>query len=255
MVLENPFFVASSRHRARDARAALVARYGERDLSESDVIIALGGDGFALATLHRFLDRKLPVYGMNCGSVGFLMNDFSDEGLLERLAVAESAAIHPLRCEGSDVRHREFRSLAFNEVSLLRETRQAAKMRILIDGATRMSELIADGALVSTPAGSTAYNLSAHGPILPLDARILALTPISAFRPRRWRGALLPAASVIRFEILEPDSRPVSATADNHEFRDIAWIEIAECSDIQVELLFDKGRDLNERILSEQFSV
>ena len=252
---DRPFFAASARPRAQAARKSLEARYGQFAISDANVIVALGGDGFALASLHRYLDHQLPLYGMNCGSIGFLMNDYDEQDLIRRLETAESAFIHPLEATGEDVRGRRFQSLAFNEVSLLRETRQAAKLRISVDGAERLAELIADGALVSTPAGSTAYNLSAHGPILPIDARILALTPISAFRPRRWRGALLPAESHIRFDILEAEARPVSATADNHEVRDIAWIDVRELPEISVELLFDAGRALSERILHEQFST
>jgi len=215
--------------------------------------VALGGDGFMLVTLHAFRDSGKPVYGMNLGSIGFLMNGYSAEGLEQRLAAAESARLHPLRM----IAHaggKAHEMLAFNEVSLLRQTRQAAKLRIVIDDKVRIEELICDGALVSTPAGSTAYNLSAHGPILPIDAALLAITPISAFRPRRWRGALLPRRARTRFEILEAAKRPVSAVADDHEVRDVTAVDVAEDRSVTVTLLFDEGHSLDERILAEQFA-
>jgi NAD+ kinase len=219
------------------------------------VIVALGGDGFMLETFHQHLDCGLPVYGMNRGSVGFLMNDYSEFGLVERIVAAERAVIHPLRMLAADAEGEAHAALAINEVSLLRQTRQAAKLRISIDGKLRLSELSCDGALVSTPAGSTAYNLSAHGPIIPLDARVLALTPISAFRPRRWRGALLPHTAKVRFEILEADKRPVSAVADNFEVRDVMEVQVAEDREIALHMLFDEGRSLEERVLAEQFQA
>ena len=210
-------FVASDRPEAQDARAKLARLYGEVSEDQADVVVALGGDGFMLETLHANLARPRPIYGMNRGSVGFLMNDYVEAGLLERIAVAEQAEIHPLSMVALDANRVEHRALAINEVSLLRQTRQTAKLRIFIDGRARMSELICDGVLVSTAAGSTAYNLSAHGPIIPLDAQELALTPISAFRPRRWRGALLSHKAKVSIEVLEADKRPVSAVADNFE--------------------------------------
>jgi NAD+ kinase len=219
------------------------------------VIVALGGDGFMLETLHRYMEGGAPIYGMNRGSVGFLMNEYAEEGLLERIAVAERAVVHPLRMEAVDVRGKTHHALAFNEVSLLRQTRQTAKLRISIDGKVRLSELSCDGALVATPAGSTAYNLSAHGPIIPLDARVLALTPISAFRPRRWRGALLHHTAKVAFDILEADKRPVSAVADNIEVRDVMSVKLAEDRKVARPMLFDAGRSLEERVLSEQFAV
>jgi NAD+ kinase len=206
-----------------------------------------------LQTLHAFLGDQKPIYGMNRGSVGFLMNEYGEDDLLERLAVAEPARVHPLRMKALGHDGKLTEALAFNEVSLLRETRQAAKLRVIVDDKTRISELICDGILVSTPAGSTAYNLSAHGPILPIDAALLALTPISAFRPRRWRGALLPHTARTRFEILEPEKRPVSAVADHFEVRDVASVDIAEDRSIGMTMLFDAGHSLNERILAEQF--
>ena len=222
-------------------------------VDEASVIVALGGDGLMLDALHTSLRTGARVYGMNFGSVGFLMNEFREEGLIERIASADPIRIHPLRARGEDINCTPFEALAINEVSLLRETRQTAKIRITIDDRVRMDELQADGVLVATPAGSTAYNLSAHGPILPLDSKVLALTPISAFRPRRWRGALLPRTVKVGFEIVEPRRRPVSTVADNQEFREVARVEIVEASDITLHLLYDKGRDLGERILIEQF--
>jgi NAD+ kinase len=247
-------FAASDRPEAQLARERLEALYGALPEDEAEIIVALGGDGFMLETLHRHLARRTPVYGMNRGSVGFLMNDYAEEGLLERLAEAGQAVIHPLQMdawgEGGEVHS----GLAINEVSLLRQTRQSAKLRISVDSRVRLDELACDGALVATPAGSTAYNLSAHGPIVPLDSRLLALTPISAFRPRRWRGALLPHHAKVCFEVLEPDKRPVSATADNFEVRRVARVEVHERADIALTMLFDAGRSFEERVLAEQFS-
>jgi NAD+ kinase len=218
----------------------------------ADIIVALGGDGFMLQTLHAFRDCNRPIYGMNLGSIGFLMNEFREEGLDERLAKAESAIVHPLHMIAASATGTK-EALAFNEVSLLRQTRQAAKLRILVDDKVRIAELICDGALISTPAGSTAYNLSAHGPILPIDADLLALTPISAFRPRRWRGALLSHRARVRFEILEAAKRPVSAVADDWEVRDVTTVDVAEDRSLSMTMLFDAGHSLDERILAEQF--
>jgi NAD+ kinase len=248
-------FVASDRPEAQDARARLAHRYGDVGADRAQVVVALGGDGFMLETLHRHLHKGAPIYGMNRGSVGFLMNEYSEDDLLERINAAESAVIHPLRMNAVDVHGKSCDALAFNEVSLLRQTRQTAKLRISIDGKVRLAELVCDGVLVSTPAGSTAYNLSAHGPIIPLDARVLALTPISAFRPRRWRGALLPHTAKVSFEMLEADKRPVSAVADNFEFRDVMRVDIAEDREVALTMLFDAGRSLEERVLAEQFSA
>jgi NAD+ kinase len=244
-------FTASSD--AAEALAALRARHADAGPLEADVIVALGGDGFMLQTLHSFTGKGKPIYGMNLGSVGFLMNDYREDELLERLKAAEHAEIHPLKMTAHSPKG-VTEARAFNEVSLLRETRQAAKIRITVDGKPRISELICDGVLVSTPAGSTAYNLSAHGPILPIDAALLALTPISAFRPRRWRGALLPHRAKVRFEILESAKRPVSAVADDFEVRDVSAVDVAEDRSIAMTMLYDAGHNLDERILSEQFS-
>jgi len=248
-------FHASDRPEAQVARAALAARYGDAPESEADAVVALGGDGFMLETLHRTIASRKPVYGMNRGSVGFLMNDYNEENLLERIAAAEQAVIHPLAMDVRDVSGSRHMALAINEVSLFRQTFQTAKLRILIDGKVRLAELACDGALVSTPAGSTAYNLSAHGPIIPLSANVLALTPISAFRPRRWRGALLSHSAHVAFDVLEPDRRPVSAAADNVEVRDVARVDVAEDRSVSLTLLFDAGRSLEERVLAEQFSA
>jgi len=245
-------FVASAAPEAQAALAVIRRRYRDVGEDKADVIVALGGDGFMLQTLHNFLSRKKPIYGMNLGSVGFLMNEFREEDLEQRLSAAETAQLHPLRMR-AETAEGVAEALAFNEVSLLRQTRQAAKIRILVDDKTRIAELICDGVLVSTPAGSTAYNLSAHGPILPIDADLLALTPISAFRPRRWRGALLSHRARVRFEVLEPDKRPVSAVADDQEVRNVSAVNVAEDRSISMAMLFDAGHSLDERIIAEQF--
>ena len=214
----------------------------------------LGGDGFMLETLHRFLSTGVPIYGMHRGSVGFLMNAYRPDELYERLAAAQPVVLHPLEMTVCDEHGGQHRALAFNEVSLLRESRQAAKLRIRVDGVVRLEELMADGILIATPVGSTAYNLSAHGPIIPLGAGVLALTPISAFRPRRWRGALLPHEAQVRIDALETDKRPVSAVADFTEVRDVETVEISENRDIAMTLLFDHDANLEERVIKEQFA-
>jgi NAD+ kinase len=247
-------FVASDRPEAQEARDRLAGLHGEAPEAEAEVIVALGGDGFMLEVLHRNLGAHRPIYGMNRGSVGFLMNDYREEGLLERIAEAEEATIHPLRMTAVDAHGVEHIGLAINDVSLLRESRQAAKLRIRIDGRVRMQELICDGALIATPAGSTAYNLSAHGPIIPLNAQVLALTPISAFRPRRWRGALLSHHARVTFDVLEAPKRPVSAVADNVEVRNVLKVDVVEDRSIAIGLLYDAGRGLEERMLAEQFA-
>lgn len=246
-------FVASDRPEAQEAKAALSKRYGEASIEDAQAIVALGGDGFMLETLHENLNDGKPIYGMNRGSVGFLMNEYSEDGLLDRLNAAERAVIHPLSMLAIDAEKREHRALAINEVSLLRQTRQTAKLRISIDGKVRLGELSCDGALVATPAGSTAYNLSAHGPILPIEAELLALTPISPFRPRRWRGAILSNRAEVRFITREAAKRPVSAVADNVEFQNVLEVTVREDRTHGVTLLFDPGTSLEERVLSEQF--
>ncbi|GAA0621981.1 NAD kinase [Brevundimonas kwangchunensis] len=247
-------FTASDRPEAMSARDSLKARYGSVPMDQADVIVALGGDGFMLETLHTVMDRRTPVFGMNRGSVGFLMNDYEEDNLIERLSGAGRAVIHPLQMDAWGETGQVQSGLAINEVSLLRQTRQSAKLRISVDDRVRLEELSCDGCLVATAAGSTAYNLSAHGPIIPLDSRVLALTPISAFRPRRWRGALLPHQAKVCFEILEPDKRPVSATADSFEVRRVSKVEVRERRDIALTMLFDAGRSFEERVLAEQFA-
>jgi len=246
-------FVASEMKEDEEARRALIARYGDTPPERADVIVALGGDGQMLQTMHRYLNSKIPIYGMNRGSVGFLLNDYREDLLLERLEKAEINVIHPLRMTAYDEKRAEHRALAINEVSLFRQIYQAAKLRISVDGRVRLDELICDGVLVSTPAGSTAYNIQAHGPILPIDAPLMVLTPISPFRPRRWRGAILPNEAVVVIEVLEPGKRPVSAVADNTEFRDVVAVEVKEASDVDIIMMFDPGHSLAERILREQF--
>jgi NAD+ kinase len=246
-------FVASDAEGAREAAEALVRRYGTVAPEEADVIVALGGDGFMLETLHRSLPRATPIFGMNRGSIGFLLNRFREEDLPERLDKAIPVVLHPLRMKTTRVDGTALEALAINEVSLLRETRQTAKLRLSINGVVRLEELVCDGILLATPAGSTAYNLSVHGPILPLNANILALTPISAFRPRRWRGALLPRDAVVGIDILEPEKRPVSAVADYTEVREVGTVEIHEDRSVGLTLLFDPDQHLEERMLKEQF--
>jgi NAD+ kinase len=245
-------FVAAAAPDAQAALATMRKQHNDDGADKAEIVVALGGDGFMLQTLHSFIGKEKPIYGMNLGSVGFLMNEFRETNLIERLAAAESAQVHPLRMRAQSAKGLT-EALAFNDVHLFRETRQAAKIRIQVDNKPRINELICDGVLVSTPAGSTAYNLSAHGPILPIDAALLALTPISAFRPRRWHGALLPRRATVRFEILESAKRPVSAVADDLEVRDVTVVDIAEDRTVAMTMLFDAGHSLDERILAEQF--
>jgi NAD+ kinase len=245
--------VADDHGPATAALRELERRYAPVSPDEADVVVALGGDGFMLTISHRFMERGRPIFGMNLGSIGFLMNEYRPDGLIERLERAERIELHPLEMAATTVDGSEMKALAINEVSLLRALRLAAKIRIKIDGIVRLPELICDGVLLSTSAGSTAYNLSAYGPIIPLGAGLLALTPISAFRPRRWRGALLPHNSVVTFEILDPHIRPVAAVADFTEVRDVAQVIVREVNRPQPILLFDPEHNLEERILKEQF--
>lgn len=253
MPFEKIAFLSSDAPEAIKASKALARAYGNVAPDDADVIVALGGDGFMLQTLHDNMHSKVPIYGMNRGSVGFLMNDYAENDLIARLEHAETAVIHPLAMSAKDARGGTHSAYAVNEVSLLRQTYQAAKLKISVDGKIRMEELICDGVLLSTPAGSTAYNLSASGPILPIEAQLLALTPISAFRPRRWRGALLPHTARVAIDVLEPEKRPVSAVADHTEFRDITQVEIWSDNSVTMNMLFDEGHSLEERVLREQF--
>ncbi|MFN8831029.1 MAG: NAD kinase [Labrys sp. (in: a-proteobacteria)] len=247
-------FVASATAPARKARRALVQRYGEVGFDEADVVVALGGDGLMLQTLHRAMGTGRPIFGMNRGSVGFLMNEFQEDDLLERLARAERSVTHPLSMVAHMADGHTRQAFAINEVSLLRSSFQAAKLRLLVDDKPRLDPLICDGVLVATPAGSTAYNLSVNGPILPLDAPLLALTPISPFRPRRWRGAILPQSARVAIEVLEPGKRPVNAVADHTEVRSVRRVDIAMDRNIALVMLHDPGHSLDERILREQFN-
>ena len=248
-------FSASARPEAQEALARLRKAYGDTAEADADVIVTLGGDGHMLETLRRRLTDKKPVYGMHRGTIGFLMNEYQPERLPERLAKAEAARVRPLVARCATMAGPLITERAFNEVSLLRQSAQSAKLRILVDGAERMAELLCDGVMVATPAGSTAYNFSAHGPILPINARLLALTPISAFRPRRWRGALLPHSAQVRIEVIEPKHRAVSVACDNLETRDVRAVDIREDAEAELTLLFDPGHALDERILREQFNV
>jgi NAD+ kinase len=248
-------FVASPTEEAQAALAALSARYGDVPPDQAEVIVALGGDGFMLRTLHRHRARRLPVYGMKLGSVGFLMNQHHRDDLPERIGRAQATVLRPLLMEAVSESGSTVSALAFNEVSLLRQTKQAAHVRVSLNGVVKLDELICDGVLVATPAGSTAYNLSAHGPILPFGSALLAMTPISPFRPRRWRGAILPSHSEISIEILDPYKRPVSATADSNEVRDVVEVHVRESREETMTLLFDPEHGLEERILNEQFEL
>jgi NAD+ kinase len=246
-------FLAADTPLAQDARERLDARYGAHAPEEADVIVALGGDGFMLSTLHATQEIEAPVYGMNRGTVGFLMNAYREEGLVERLEAAEEEVINPLHMRAVRVDGTEHEALAINEVSLLRAGPQAAKLRIYVDGRLRMEELVCDGALVCTPAGSTAYNYSAHGPILPIGADVLAVTAVAAFRPRRWRGALLPKTALVRLDVIEADKRPVMADADSRSVRDVASVEVRTEPEVAHRILFDPGHGLEERLIREQF--
>jgi NAD+ kinase len=248
-------FVASKTEEAQAALTLLRGRYGDDGIDSADVIVALGGDGFMLQTLHRHNARGLPVYGMKLGTVGFLMNQYHVDELDSRIARAQPTVLRPLMMEVQTESGSTVTATAFNEVSLLRQTKQAAHVRVSLNGAVKLEELVCDGILLSTPAGSTAYNLSAHGPILPLGSNVLAMTPISPFRPRRWRGAILPSATEVRFEVLDHYKRPVSATADSYEVRDIVEVVVHESRERVMNLLFDPEHNLEDRILDEQFEV
>lgn len=249
----NIAFVASQSPEAAEALAHLVKQYGNCEPAAADVVVALGGDGLMLQTLRALMLTPKPVYGMHRGTVGFLMNEFIQDGLQERLAAAEPTVIHPLVMRVRDRAGHLHEHYAINEVSVFRQTHQAARLRIMIDGKERLPELMADGVMVATPAGSTAYNLSVQGPIIPIRAPLLALTPISPFRPRRWHGALLPDTAQVTIEAIDPDKRPVAAVADHSEVRDVARVEIAMDHAISMHMLFDPGHSLDERILREQF--
>lgn len=246
-------FIHADTPEAHEAAERLAALYGQEAPDHADVIVALGGDGFMLQTLHEYMDTGKRIYGMNRGSVGFLMNEYSEDRLRERIAAAEAETIRPLRMTAVDADGAEHSANAINEVSLLRQSYQAAKIRITVDGHVRLDELICDGVMVATPAGSTAYNLSAHGPIIPLDAPLLALTPVSPFRPRRWRGALLPNQSTVVFDILEPEKRPVNAVADHTEVKSVTRVTIRESRSVTATILFDASHGWGERVLAEQF--
>jgi len=248
-------FVASDTDVAQQARHKLMERYGDVPAAQAEVIVALGGDGFMLRTLHTHLERATPVYGMKLGNVGFLMNKYRLSGLPARVNNARVAELHPLEMHVRDVSGKTHTALAFNEVSLLRQSNQASHLEVRLNGLVKLRALICDGILVSTPAGSTAYNLSVHGPILPLDANVLALTPISAFRPRRWRGAILPHRTEVRFRVLGSGKRPVSATADFFEVRDVHTVDIRQSAGDGLRLLFDPEHNLEQRILDEQFAA
>jgi NAD+ kinase len=248
-------FVTSAMPEAETARDALTRLYGDVAPADADVIVALGGDGLMLQTLHKFMGSGKPIYGMNRGTVGFMMNEYGEDGLKERLAAAEESVIHPLAMRAVDASGNVHQALAINEVSLFRQTYQVARLRVLVDGKERLAQLDGDGIMVATPAGSTAYNLSAQGPIIPIGAALLALTPISPFRPRRFHSVLLPDTAIVTIEVLDADKRPVAAVADHYEVRFVRKVEIRMEHDIAMRMLFDPGHNLDERILREQFGV
>ncbi|MEA2702323.1 MAG: kinase [Actinomycetota bacterium] len=253
--VERLAFVVSGAAGTQQGLDKLRRRYGDVEPEDADVIVAVGGDGFMIETLHRFLSIDAPIYGMLGGTVGFLMNTYGEEGLLERVQAAELSVLHPLRMVATSADGATVNALAINEVSLLRQTRQAAKIRITVDTTVRVDELICDGVLLATPAGSSAYNFSAYGPIIPIGAPVLALTPISAFRPRRWRGALLDSKARVRFETLEHWKRPLSAVADHTEVRNVVSVDVREDPSVSLRILFDADHNLQERILREQFTT
>ncbi len=242
-----------SHHPQDDARIALISQFGQHKVEDADVIVALGGDGFMLHSMHKYYQLNKPFYGMNRGTIGFLMNDYSPEKLIDRIKDAESIEIHPLRMRATTMEGEVIEHIAFNEVSLLRSGPQAARLRVIVNDKVRLPQLVCDGAMVSTPAGSTAYNYSAHGPIIPISANILAITAVAPFRPRRWRGALLPMDVKVRFEVENPEKRPVHASADTFPTANVAEVQVQVENDIKTKLLFDPGRGLEERLLQEQF--
>ena len=246
-------FLSSGTPDADESARLLAALYGQASPQDAETIVALGGDGFMLQTMHRFMNTGKTIYGMNRGSVGFLMNDYREDGLRERIGEAQAETIHPLRMTAIDADAIAHKALAINEVSLFRQSYQAAKLAISVDGQGRLDELICDGVMVATPAGSTAYNLSAQGPIIPIDAPLLALTPVSAFRPRRWRGALLPNRVTVDIDVREPDKRPVNAVADHTEVKSVHRVSVREARDVTCTILFDASHSWDERILAEQF--
>jgi len=248
------FFTSINTKKALETKEKYQKKYGNNKVKEADVIVAIGGDGFLLKTLHDHKDLKKPIYGINYGSVGFLMNKEVNTNLLETINNSQTIKIKPLNMKAKNTNNKIFESIAFNEVAIMRETYQAAKLKININGTERMNELICDGILVSTPAGSTAYNLSAHGSIIPLDSKLLALTPINAFRPRRWKGAILSENTKIRLNVIDYNERPVSVTADHNEFRDIIEVYISTNNDLCFELMFDSNHSIDEKILKEQFN-
>lgn len=245
--------LASRSPKAQEGLAALAKQYTLVDVDKADCIIALGGDGFLLSVVHEHLHRDMPIYGMNCGTIGFLLNEFSTKDLLQRLNAAEKLSLHPLTMTATTLDGHTLSSLAFNEVALHRYSQQSAHIRVLINGRERLDKLVCDGIMVATPAGSTAYNLSARGPIIPLGSNVLALTPVSPFRPRRWNGALLPHTAKVEFEIINPENRPVGASADSFEVRDVIRVSVEEDMSEQATILFDRDHSLEERIFSEQF--
>lgn len=249
--------VASRSSKSQEAYSKLKQSYADSivRVEESDVIIALGGDGFMLSTLHQYIKAGKPVYGMRRGTVGFLMNRFRSDDLLERLVNSQVTTLHPLKMLATTTNGEHYEALAINEVSLLRQTRQSSRIGISINGQDKIQQLVGDGIMLATPAGSTAYNLSAHGPVLPLGSDILALTPISPFRPRRWKGAIIPASAHVKFSVQDCHKRPVSATADNFEVRDVDCVEVFEDKSISLKLLFDPDHSLEDRIINEQFII
>ncbi len=247
-------FLASETEKSQRSLAKLTQRYGHHNPLDADVIVVLGGDGFMLQCLHQFMHEDIPVFGLRRGTVGFLMNDYADDDLLQRISAAQETVLRPLTMLATGVDGRVFESLAINEVSLLRQTKQSAHIEIKINGLTKIENLVGDGVMVATPAGSTAYNLSAHGPVIPLGSDILALTPISPFRPRRWRGAIIPAHAEVTFLVKNHQKRPVSATADNTEIRDVVEVVIKEAKQVKIRALYDAKHNLEDRIINEQFS-